>query len=132
MKDNNLKKPKIVAAGILMAAAATGGTYLASSQGASAEEVPSTNTANSTTEATETSGSQHTHQRKSGHPGKPKNLTAEEWEQKKAEIKAKIQEKFANMTEEEKAEWRATHKKRSRSTESADASASTDSTSATE
>ena len=51
------------------------------------------------------SGSEKTSGR-SGRPGKPANLTDEEWEEKKAEIKAKLEA----MTEEEKQEWLANHK----------------------
>lgn len=43
---------------------------------------------------------------------KPANMTDEEWEQKKAEIKAKIKEKLANMTEEEKQAWLESHGKK--------------------
>ena len=41
-----------------------------------------------------------------GRPGKPANLTDEEWEQKKAELK----EKLAAMTDEERKEWLENHK----------------------
>lgn len=44
---------------------------------------------------------------------KPGNMTDEEWEDKKAERKAKIKEKLASMTEEEKAEWLKNHPKKS-------------------
>ena len=40
------------------------------------------------------------------HRGKPADLTDEEWEQKKAELK----EKLDAMTEEEKKEWLVSHK----------------------
>lgn len=43
-----------------------------------------------------------------GRPGKPANLTDEEWEQKKAELK----EKLDAMTDEEKKEWLESHKSR--------------------
>lgn len=61
-----------------------------------------------------------------GRPGKPANLTDEEWEQKKAEIKAKLE----SMTDEEKQEWLQNHKpkgagRQKQNAESADAEQTT-------
>lgn len=51
-------------------------------------------------------GSKGTRSEKGERPGKPANLTDEEWEQKKAALK----EKLAAMTEEEKKAWLESHK----------------------
>lgn len=57
------------------------------------------------------------------HRGKPANLTDEEWEQKKAELK----EKLDAMTEEEKQEWLKNHRhKKDSQTEDSPTNSSTD------
>lgn len=149
MKEHHVKnhKKQIVAAGMLVAAAATGGAYALNSQPVNAEEAPTTSdAANNTDSTSDTSTRQkrelsaekkaeikeklanmteeekqawlESHKKAGGTrqdgkgPGKPADMSDEEWEQKKAERKAKLQEKLANMTEEEKAEWLANHSKK--------------------
>ena len=132
MKNKNHKK--VIVASMLVAGAAVGGTAIASNQMASATSNESAQTETSETrekpELSEEKKAEikakldamtdeekqewlenHKPQdggrpKKGKRPGKPADLTDEEWEQKKAELK----EKLDAMTDEERKEWLESHK----------------------
>ena len=132
MKNKNHKK--IIVASMLVAGSAVGGTAIASNQMASATSNESAQTETSEMrerpELSEEKKAEikakldamtdeekqewlENHKPKDGgrpengeRPGKPADLTDEEWEQKKAELK----EKLDAMTDEERQEWLENHK----------------------